>query len=116
MIVTTTNSVDGHRIVRYFPPIVTNLVTGTGTFSDTAASFSDFFGGRSESYQRQLTEMYAQAVKDLEAMAEQVGANCAVGVTFDLGEISGKNKQMFMLNAVATPVLIEPLPATSESA
>ena len=49
-------------------------------------------------------------------LAEQVGANCAVGVTFDLGEISGKNKQMFMLNAVATPVLIEPLPATSESA
>lgn len=107
MIVTTTNSVEGYRIVRYFPPVVANIVAGTGMFSDMFAGLSDVFGGRSATYQRVLRDMYAEAASELEAEAKRVGGNCAVGASFDLDQISGKGMQMFMLNAVATPVVIK---------
>lgn len=107
VIVTTTNTVEGYRIVRYLSPIASNIVAGTGLFSDFVASFSDVFGGRSETYQRQLSDMYSQAVKDLQQRAASLGANCVVGAKFDFGEIAGKGMQMFMLSAVGTPVLIK---------
>lgn len=107
MILTTTDSVDGYTIVRYFPPVVANLVAGTGALGDLVASFSDVFGGRSETYQRYFTDMYAEAVKELEHKAKILGANCVVGARFDLDQISGKGMQMFMLNAIATPVVIK---------
>ncbi|MGJ1194164.1 heavy metal-binding domain-containing protein [Sphingobacterium siyangense] len=45
MIVTTTNS--------NFP-IAANVVIGTNIFSDIGASYVDFFGGRSNSYKKEL--------------------------------------------------------------
>lgn len=107
VIVTTTNAVEGYRITRYLPPIASNIVAGTGLFSDFVAGFSDVFGGRSETYQRQLSGMYAQAVNELQRQARDIGANCVVGAKFDFGEIAGKGMQMFMLSAVGTPVVIK---------
>lgn len=107
MIITTTSVVDGYRIVRYFPPVAVNLVVGTGVFSDMLAGLTDVFGGRSATYQAHLAEMYADAVRELEEKAQAAGANCLVGASFDLDQLSGKGMQMLMLNAVATPVTIK---------
>lgn len=51
-IITVTNNVEGCPIVKYFEPICSNVVIGTNIFSDIAASFSDFFGGYSDSYKK----------------------------------------------------------------
>ena len=47
MIITTTNNIDGAEITSYIRLVSTNVVIGTNFFSDFAASFTDFFGGRS---------------------------------------------------------------------
>ncbi|MFC3356137.1 heavy metal-binding domain-containing protein [Sphingobacterium zeae] len=56
MIVTTTNS--------NFP-IAANVVIGTNIFSDVGASYVDFFGGRSTSYERKMQEMYKRVTETL---------------------------------------------------
>lgn len=43
IIVTTTNSIEGCRIVDYVDVVSTNIVNGTGLFSDWKASFTDLF-------------------------------------------------------------------------
>ncbi|AEI13084.1 MULTISPECIES: YbjQ family protein [Cellulomonas] len=106
MIITTTDSVEGYRVTRYFPPVVANVVAGTNVLSDLFAGLSDVFGGRSATYQTYLAEMHAGAVRELEQKAAALGANCLLGTRFDLDQISGKGMQMFMLNAVGTPVTI----------
>jgi uncharacterized protein YbjQ (UPF0145 family) len=108
VLVTTTNSIDGYRVVHYISPIVTNVVVGTGFFTDLFAGVTDFFGGRSNAYQDQLNELYNIALKQLKEEAEKRGANCIVGVKIDFDEISGKGMQMFMLNAFGTAVFIKP--------
>ena len=107
ILVTTTSSVEGLKVKHYLKPISAHLVAGTNLFSDFFASFSDVFGGRSQTYQKQLTSLYNEAIERLRTTAYEIGANCIIGLHVDLDEISGKGKSMFMLTAMGTAVIIE---------
>lgn len=107
ILVTTTSSVDGSAVKTYIKPISAHIVAGTNLFSDWGAAFSDVFGGRSKSYQRQLTSIYDEAINSLKRSAIEVGANCILGLKVDLDEISGKGKSMFMITATGTAVVID---------
>jgi len=107
VIITTTHTVEGYRIVEYMPPVVANVVVGTDILTDIAASFTDILGGKSRAYAANLKDMYARAMTELQTRAEESGANCLVAASFDFDQLSGKGVQMFMLNAVATPVVIK---------
>jgi len=107
ILVTTTSSIEGVSIKQYIKPISAHVVAGTNFFSDFFASFSDVFGGRSQTYQRQLSSIYTEAVEILKRSAYEIGANCIVGLKVDLDEISGKGKSMFMVTATGTAVIIE---------
>ena len=107
ILVTTTSSVDGLSVKQYLKPISAHLVAGTNLFSDFFASFSDVFGGRSQTYQRQISSLYNEAIERLRIAAYEIGANCIIGLNVDMDEISGKGKSMFMLTAIGTAVIIE---------
>ncbi|WP_367332268.1 heavy metal-binding domain-containing protein [Sphingobacterium multivorum] len=55
---TPINSIEGREISRYNDPIAANVVIGTTAFSEIGASYVDFFGGRSTSYENKMQEMY----------------------------------------------------------
>lgn len=105
IITTTTNTLEGWIINEYMQPVSANVVVGANIFSDISAALTDFFGGRSGSYERKLQEIYDQAILNLNNKAKALGANCVVGLKIDIGEISGKGNQMFMVSAVGTPVI-----------
>ncbi|MBQ7856583.1 MAG: YbjQ family protein [Alistipes sp.] len=109
VVITTTNSIEGYRIVNYIDIVSTNVVHGTGFFSDWKASYTDFFGGASGTYQRKLNKIYEKALDQISLEAKAKGANAIVGLKLDYGEVSGKGVQMFMVSAVGTEVLIERL-------
>ena len=106
MIVTTTSTLEGWKIEAYLGTVSTHIVAGTGFFSDLFASFSDVFGGRSESYQKQLTAIHDDAIEKLKQKATSIGANAIVGLRIDHDEISGKDKQMFMVTAIGTAIRV----------
>ena len=54
MIVTTTVSVEGRRITEYKGIVFGEVISGVNFVRDVAASFSNFFGGRSGSYEEEL--------------------------------------------------------------
>ena len=107
ILVITTSSVEGLKIKQYLKPISAHIVAGTNLFSDFLASFSDVFGGRSQSYQKQLTSLYNEATDRIKLAAYEIGANCVIGLNIDLDEISGKGKSMFMITALGTAVILE---------
>jgi uncharacterized protein YbjQ (UPF0145 family) len=103
----TTNNVEGYKVVKYISPVTANVVIGTNIINDLFAGFSDFFGGRSNTYQDRFSEMYDLAIEELREEGKKKGANCILGVKIDLDQISGKGMQMFMLNAIGTAVIIK---------
>lgn len=102
--VTTSGSIDGWDIEEHLGVVACHVVAGTGFFSDLLAGFSDFFGGRSETYQRQLTSLYDEAISRLMQKANERGGNWLVGLRVDLDQVTGKGKQMFMVTGLATVV------------
>jgi len=104
ILTTTTNNIEGWSIKEYYQPISSNIVIGANIFSDFSASITDFFGGRSSSYENKLQAIYKQATEKLKASAKSIGANSIIGFSIDVDEISGGGKQMFMITAFGTPV------------
>lgn len=106
MIITTTNSIDGAKIEKYLGVVTTNLVIGTNFFFDLTASLTDFFGGMSGTYRKQMDTLYQRAYNALSLKASSMGANCVLGFKIDFDELSGKGKQMFMISVSGTAVKI----------
>ncbi len=107
ILVVTTSSIDGIKIKKYLKPVSAHIVAGTNLFSDFFGGLTDVFGGRSSSYQNQLSSLYNEAIERVKANAHEIGGNCIIGLSIDMDEISGKGKSMFMLTAVGTAVIIE---------
>ena len=94
VIITTTPTLEGMPIKEYRGIINTNIVIGTNLFSDFAASFTDVFGGNSDTYQNKMNSMYSAAKKQMQDKAIRLGANAIVGYRTDFDEISGKGKSL----------------------
>lgn len=106
MITTTTTSVEGKRIVEYRGIVFGEVISGVNFVRDLAASFSNFFGGRSNSYEQELIEARQNAIYEMEQRAISLGANAVVGVDIDY-EVLGADNGMLMVTASGTAVVVE---------
>jgi uncharacterized protein YbjQ (UPF0145 family) len=113
IVVTTTPSLEGWSIEKYLTVVTSHVVTGTGLLSDFAAGLSDIFGGKSESYRKQIEAIDDEAIEALRVKAHGVGATAIVGLVVSHAEISGKDKQMFMCTARGTAVAAKPTESSS---
>jgi uncharacterized protein YbjQ (UPF0145 family) len=68
ILVTTTSSPEGYEIIEYIKPITAHVVAGTNLFSDFLASFSNVFGGRSNTYQKQLASINNETIERLKKL------------------------------------------------
>lgn len=105
MIVTTTPSVEGKRIVEYRGIVCGEVISGVNFVRDIAASFTNFLGGRSGSYEEELIHARQNALAEMEQRAAGMGANAIVGVDIDY-EVLGADNGMLMVTASGTAVVV----------
>ena len=105
MIVTTTPSVEGKTILEYKGIVFGEVISGVNWVRDLTAGLSNFFGGRSGTYEEELTNARETALRELERRAQERGANAVVGVDVDY-EILGSNNGMLMVSVSGTAVLV----------
>ena len=105
MIVTTTPSVEGKTILEYKGIVFGEVISGVNWVRDLTAGLSNFFGGRSGTYEEELTNARETALRELERRAQERGANAVVGVDVDC-EILGSNNGMLMVTVSGTAVLV----------
>lgn len=113
LLITTTNAIEGVPIVEYKGVITANIVMGVNVLKDFVASFSDFFGGTSGKYGKEMNRAYNLAMDVLEDKAIARKANAVVGVKVDYDEISGGGKSMLMVSITGTAVVVQ-APAKGE--
>lgn len=106
MIVTTTPSIEGKKIVDYKGIVFGEVITGVNFVKDIGAGLRNFFGGRSEGYESELVEARQQALREIIENATRVGANAVVGLDFDY-EVLGADNGMLMVTASGTAVVVE---------
>ncbi len=105
MLLTTTNTVEGQRIVRYIGLVTGETILGANIFKDFMAGITDIVGGRSSAYERTLQEAKDQAIAEMKQRAQQQGANAIIGIDLDY-ETVGKGT-MLMVSVSGTAVVLQ---------
>ena len=106
MLATTTPTIEGKRIVKYYGIVSGETIIGANVFRDLFASIRDIVGGRSGSYEEVLRQAKDTALREMQDQAALLGANAVVGVDLDY-ETVGDSGSMLMVTASGTAVRIE---------
>ena len=105
MIVTTTSYIEGKKVEEYKGIVFGEVITGVNVLQNFAEGMRNFFGGRSQSYENELTAAREEALREMEERAAQQGANAVIGVDIDY-EVLGADNGMLMVTASGTAVVV----------
>ena len=105
MLLTTTSTIQGKEITQYYGIVSAEVIIGANVFKDIAASFTDFFGGRSGTNEKTLKDAKAAVMRDITEQANSIGANAIIGIDLDY-ETVGSNGSMLMVTAAGTAVKV----------
>ena len=105
MLLSTTPTLEGHPIREYKGVVTGETIIGANVFKDFMAGLTDFFGGRSGSYEKVLIEAKDTAMQEMMQRAMAIGANAVVGIDVDY-ETIGANGSMLMVATSGTAVVI----------
>lgn len=106
MIVSTTNNIEGRKVVEYLGIVTGEAILGANIFKDIFANIRDIVGGRSATYEHELSTARQTALQELEQRASERGANAVIGVDLDY-EVLGASNGMLMVSASGTAVRLE---------
>ena len=106
MLITTTPSFEGKRIVEYKGIVFGEVVSGVNFIKDFLGGLRDIVGGRSGTYENELADARDKAVEEMLNRAKKMGANAVVGVDVDY-EVLGEKNGMLMVSVSGTAVVVE---------
>jgi uncharacterized protein YbjQ (UPF0145 family) len=105
MILTTTDVVEGQPAMEYLGLVVSEVILGANALKDMVSSVRDFIGGRVNTMEGALSEAREEALNNIAAEAEKLGANAIVGISIDY-ETLGQHGTMLMVCASGTAVTV----------
>ena len=106
LLLTTTPTLEGRRIVRYAGIVHGEAIVGANIFRDMFAAVRDIVGGRAGAYENVLGDARRTALEEMSAAAAKAGANAVVGIDLDY-ETLGSGGSMLMVTASGTAVVVE---------
>ncbi len=103
MLITTTPSIEGRKIVSYLGIVSGEAIMGANIFKDLFAGIRDIVGGRSAAYEQELIRAKNIALEEMSQRAQALGADAIVGIDLDY-EVLGQGNSMLMVSASGTAV------------
>ena len=104
MLLVTTDSVEGKRVVQYFGIVSGDAIVGANMFRDFFAKIRDVVGGRVGGYENALQGAKQAAIDDMIEQAQKLGANAVIGVDLDYETVGAT---MLMVSANGTAVRLD---------
>jgi uncharacterized protein YbjQ (UPF0145 family) len=111
MIVVTTPTLSGHRVVKVLG-VVTGLTVRTrGVGGKFVAGIEGMFGGEVTSYSSEAEKARKESLQRLIDNATAIGANAIIGTDFETSDILQGTATLF--SAYGTAVVVEPAQGTA---
>jgi len=105
VIVTTNNSIAGHRITRTYGLVRGNTIRARHVGKDIMAGFRNIVGGEVSEYTKLLGEAREQALDRMVEEAKGLGANAILAVRFSTSMVMSGAAELL---AYGTAVQVEP--------
>ena len=104
MIITTTETISGKKIVKTLGLVKGNTIRARHLGRDIVAGFRNIVGGEITEYTKMLAESREQALDRMQQEAEKLGANAVVEMRFITASIMGGAAELL---AYGTAVIVE---------
>ena len=104
MLISTTPSVEGKKIVKYLGLVSGEAIMGANVFKDLFASIRDIVGGRAAAYEKELRKAKEIAINEMVEEAKKLGANAILSVDLDYETIG---QSMLMVSASGTAMVLQ---------
>jgi len=108
IMITTTFSLDGYRVVRHLGIVRGITVRTRGLGSKISAGIRSLVGGQVEAYVSMCEVARAEAMDFMLTHARERGANAVIGVRYDANEVDAGMTEVL---AYGTAVVVEPIGA-----
>lgn len=105
MIVTTTNDIAGHRVVRYLGLVRGITVRSRSVLGNIGAGFQSLFGGNITIFTELVEKAREEAYELMVQHATTMGANAVIGMRYDANEITDGITEVL---AYGTAVVVQP--------
>lgn len=105
VLLTTTNNIEGKRVVKYLGLVSGEAILGANIFKDIFAGIRDIVGGRSQAYERELQKAKTIALHEMQLQAQELGGNAVIAVDLDYETVGSGS--MLMVSAAGTAVVLE---------
>ena len=102
-IIITGNHFEGYRITKYCNLISSEIVLGTGAFSELSGKINDVLGQQSNTLESKLKEAKEKAVSKIIESAVEINSNAIVGFKYNIFSLSGG---MISVSAYGTAVIV----------
>ena len=108
MLVTTTSTLEGHKVSRYLGVVTGEAILGANIFRDFFAGIRDIVGGRSGAYEKVLRDAKETAMREMMEDAKRLGGNAVIGVDLEYETVQvGSGGGMLMVSASGTAVVVD---------
>ncbi|MCI0694549.1 YbjQ family protein [candidate division KSB1 bacterium] len=104
MIVASSSTIAGKRIVKTLGLVRGNTIRARHIGKDIVAVFKNILGGEIEEYTKLMAESREQSIDRMIAVAEQLGANAVVDVRFSTSYIMANAAEILVFG---TAVVVE---------
>jgi len=101
MILSTTPQIEGRPVRDYLGIVTGEAILGANIVRDLFASITDVVGGRSASYEKELSKARNIALREVQERAAQLGADAVIGIDLDYEVV---REGMLMVSASGTAV------------
>ena len=88
MLITTTNNLEGKKIIKYLGLVSGEAILGANIFKDFFAGIRDVVGGRSAAYEKELKKAKNIALQEMIAETKSLGGNAVIAVDLDYETIA----------------------------
>jgi uncharacterized protein YbjQ (UPF0145 family) len=104
MIITTSDTVPGKKIIKTFGLVRGNTIRARHAGKDIMAALKNLVGGEIVEYTKLMAESREQAIDRMTDEAKRIGANAVVAARFTTSEIMGAAAELL---GYGTAVLVE---------
>lgn len=108
MILTTTNSIENHKIVDYLGIVTGISYNSSYSYKGKSMSFKDMFNTKKyyEAYAEGLENIKEEAFQKLQDNAKTLGANAVVGIQVDIETLANTTTLVVSITGTAVKVAV----------
>lgn len=107
MLISSTNTLEDRKITDYLGLVTGESLLGSNVYKDLFSGVRDVVGGRTSTYEEELSNARGLALESMTEKAEEMGANAIIGMKLSYNNLGGTMGNTILVTAYGTAIKYE---------